>query len=127
LIDSVQASRLCFPFGNAELEWSVLLLNPNLGASTMKKQIVQVSPLQSAKVMAILYLVTSIPIALLMAIPAMLGGTGMSLAMLILMPLLYMVCGFLFTLLGAWVYNQVASRVGGFEFMTTEIGAARHQ
>jgi hypothetical protein len=77
--------------------------------------------------MAVLYLVTSIPIAILMAIPAMLGGTGMSLAMLILMPLLYMVCGFLFTLLGAWVYNLVASRVGGFEFMTTEIGAASRQ
>jgi hypothetical protein len=37
----------------------------------------------------------------------------MSLAMLVAMPLLYMVFGFLFTLLGAWIYNLVASRVGG--------------
>jgi hypothetical protein len=91
----------------------------------MKKQIVQVSPFQSAKVMAFIYLVTSVPIALLMAIPAMLGSTSVSLTILILMPLLYMLFGFLGTLLAAWIYNVVAARVGGVEFMTSEVGAAQ--
>lgn len=91
----------------------------------MKKQIVQVSILQSSKVMAALYFVISIPIALIMLIPTMLApspGVGFSLAMVILMPVLYAVFGFLFSLLGAWVYNLIAARIGGFEFQTVEVG-----
>jgi ABC-type long-subunit fatty acid transport system fused permease/ATPase subunit len=90
----------------------------------MKKQIVQVSALQFAKVMAALYFVISIPLALIMSIPAMLNGSaaGVSLFMLVLMPVLYTFFGFLFTLLGAWVYNMVAARIGGFEYQTVEVG-----
>jgi len=87
----------------------------------MKKQIVNVSILQSAKVMAVIYLVLSVLMVLLMAIPAMASGQGFSLGMLILMPVLYTVFGFIFTALGAWVYNLVASKIGGFEFTTTEV------
>lgn len=90
----------------------------------MKKQIVQVSILQSAKVMAALYFVISIPMALLMMIPAMLSpAPGVSVGMLILMPVFYTLFGFLFSLFGAWIYNLVAKRIGGFEFQTVEIGA----
>lgn len=89
----------------------------------MKKQIVQVSILQSAKVMAALYFVISIPFALLMMIPAMLAPTpGLSMGMVILMPIFYTLFGFLFSLLGAWIYNLVAARIGGFEFQTVEVG-----
>lgn len=38
-----------------------------------------------------------------------------------MMPVLYTVLGFVFTLVGAWVYNLVASYVGGFEFTTLEV------
>lgn len=92
----------------------------------MKKQIVRVSILQSAKVAAALYLVISIPICLLMLIPVMLSGgaiPGFSVGMLIAMPIMYTVFGFLFTVIGAWVYNLVASWVGGFEFTTAEVAA----
>jgi len=91
----------------------------------MKKQVVSVSILQNAKVMAVLYLVISIPFTLLMIIPTLMGqgqGAGFSLAMLVLMPLLYTLIGFVFTLVGAWVYNLVAARIGGFEFTTVEVG-----
>jgi hypothetical protein len=74
--------------------------------------------------MAFIYLVTAIPIALLMAIPAMLGSASVSLVILILMPILYMGAGFLGTLLGAWIYNLVAARVGGLEFTTAEVASA---
>jgi hypothetical protein len=87
----------------------------------MKKQIVHVSVLQSAKVMAVLYLVMSLPFAALMAIPAMATGQGYSFGFLILMPVLYTVIGFVFTAVGAWVYNLVAGKVGGFEFTTAEV------
>jgi hypothetical protein len=94
----------------------------------MKKQIVQVSMLQSAKVAAGLYFVISIPIVLLMAaVMALLGQGGISLGLLVVFPLLHMVFGFLFALLAGWIYNMVAVRIGGFEFMTAEVGAAsRH-
>jgi hypothetical protein len=89
----------------------------------MKKQIVQVSLLQSAKVMAGIYLVTTIPIALIMALFALFAGQGLGgLFMAVFMSLMYAVCGFLFTLLGGWIYNLVAARVGGFEFKTVEVG-----
>lgn len=91
-------------------------------ATTMKKQIVQVSILQSAKVMAALYFVISIPFALLMMIPAMLSPTpSIGIGMLIMMPIFYTIFGFLFSLLGAWIYNLVAARIGGFEFQTMEV------
>ena len=86
----------------------------------MKKQIVRVSPLQSAKVMAALYFVMSIPFVLLMLVLPM-GAGGMPKWALIVMPLFYVVFGFLFSLLGAWVYNLVAGVVGGFEYTTREV------
>jgi hypothetical protein len=90
----------------------------------MKKQIVNVSVLQSAKVAAVLYLVVSIPMCMLMLIPVMLGkesSTGFSVAMLVFLPVMYTVFGFIFSLVGAWIYNLVAARVGGFEFTTVEV------
>ena len=88
----------------------------------MKKQVVHVSVLQSSKVMAVLYLVLSLPMVLVMAIPTLMaGGQGVSLAMLVFAPILYTVFGFIFTARGAWIYNLVAARIGGFEFTTTEL------
>ena len=89
----------------------------------MKKQIVQVSMLQSAKVMAALYFVISIPFALIMALAtSFTNPTGVGWGMVIVMPVFYTILGFLFTLLGAWIYNLVAARIGGFEFQTVEVG-----
>lgn len=91
----------------------------------MKKQIVNVSPLQTAKVFAALYFVMSIPLVLLSALPAMMMGQGasaMPLYVLILMPIFYVLFGFVFTLIGAWVYNLVASKVGGIEYTTVDVG-----
>ncbi|WP_136219812.1 hypothetical protein [Massilia sp. Mn16-1_5] len=89
----------------------------------MKKQIVRVSIMQNAKLMAALYFVISIPLVAMMAIPVLMTeGAGGSLLAMILMPVLYTAFGFVFTLFGAWVYNVVAERVGGFEFTTVEIG-----
>jgi hypothetical protein len=90
----------------------------------MKKQIVQVSVMQSAKVMAGIYFVITIPVAVLIALFALIGGQGMlGLLMAVGMSLGYAVGGFLMSLLGAWIYNLVAARVGGFEFKTVEVAA----
>ena len=88
----------------------------------MKKQVVNVSALQSAKVMAALYFVCSFPFIVILALSAFAGEQqSPGLVILILMPVLYAFFGFLFTLIGAWVYNLIAARIGGFEFTTAEV------
>ncbi len=84
----------------------------------MKKQITTISPVQSAKVMAALYFVISVPFALIMlfTVPG-----GFSKIFLLLAPVLYGVMGFVCTVIGAAIYNFVASKVGGIEFTTTAI------
>lgn len=89
----------------------------------MRKQITNISPLQTAKVFAVLYFVIALPFLLLMLVmpgpkPPFFSG------FLFAMPFFYALFGFLFTLLGAWVYNFVAKHVGGIEFTTQEVDDA---
>lgn len=90
----------------------------------MKKQLSSVSKLQVSKVAAVMYLVISVPMVLLMALPMLFSDQpGMPMWFLVLMPVLYAVFGFIFTFLAAWVYNLVASKIGGFEYTTIEVDA----
>ncbi len=41
---------------------------------------------------------------------------GMGIGFMILLPVLYALMGFIFGVLGAWVYNLLARWMGGFEF-----------
>jgi cation transporter-like permease len=119
---SVPPSFLDFLGGNVGLEYAGCSLNLHLGMFTMKKQIVQVSMLQSAKVVAGLYFVISLPVVLVLAALMSLSAQGVNMWVLVLFPLLQAVVSFLFALLGGWTYNLVAARLGGFEFMTAEVG-----
>ena len=87
----------------------------------MKKQIIRFSPFQNAKVLAVLYFVISIPFALLMMLMPTPPGAGWMRMFYIAMPIVYLVVGFIFALIGCWVYNLVAPYVGGFEFTSTEV------
>ena len=89
---------------------------------SMKVQINHVSPIQTAKVISVLYFIVSIPfIAIFALISLIMPGksSGFSFFM-ILLPVLYLVLGFIFTAIAAWIYNLVASWVGGIEFTTIE-------
>ena len=89
----------------------------------MKKQIIRVSPVQSAKVAAAMYFVFSIPLVLIMALVASVTGMGgQSMMTLIMLPILYVVFGFIFTAIGALLYNLVAGFVGGIEYTTVDVG-----
>jgi hypothetical protein len=89
---------------------------------TMKKQIINISPFQTAKVFAVLYFLMSIPLIGFMAIafsfsPAPHPGMGM----LIIFPFAYLIFGFIFTVIGAWIYNIAANWVGGIEYTSISI------
>lgn len=88
----------------------------------MKKQITNISPVQTAKVMAILYFAISLPLVLLMGLMSLFapGPRPPMIGVLAVMPFLYLFFGFIFTVVGAWVYNIVAKWVGGIEFTTSQ-------
>ena len=88
----------------------------------MKKQIIRVSPFQTAKISALIYFIVSLPLVAFMAISfAFSPMPPMGIGFLLLIPILYLVLGFIFTIIGAWVYNLAAGWVGGIEYTAVEI------
>jgi hypothetical protein len=110
--------------GNIAIEWESIFSH-STSAFIMKKQIVQISVVQSAKVMAAVYLVTAIPVVILAALfMSTVAPAGMSIVMLLVMPVAYAIGAFIVAAIGAWIYNLVAARIGGFEFTTAEVTSA---
>jgi hypothetical protein len=89
----------------------------------LKKQITRVSPMQSAKVVAVMYLVVTIPFVVLFLIVALIGPRAHNpgTILLIAVPVIYALFGFFSTALIAAIYNFVAKRIGGIEFTTAEM------
>lgn len=88
----------------------------------MKTQIVHISKLQTAKVMAALYLVISIPMMLFAIAPSLYMHLPIPWRMFWWMPVMYTVMGFVFTFLGSWIYNGIAGKIGGIEFTVAQHG-----
>jgi hypothetical protein len=89
----------------------------------MRKRISRVAPFQMGKVFAVLYALFSIPFALVMGAFAAFdpSGQSMPLFMILAIPVFYIVFGFVFTALAAWLYNVVAKWTGGIEYTTVEV------
>jgi hypothetical protein len=88
----------------------------------MKKRIKSVALVQNAKMMAVMYLLLSLPMLAIMAVAgSVMNQAGLSLVSMVMFAVAYVASGFVFTLIGAWLYNVVASLVGGFEFTTAEV------
>ncbi len=89
----------------------------------MKKQLTHISVLQTAKVAAAMYFTISALMIVVVMLPIMMikGQMQMSMFFLLLMPLVYLLLGFVFTVVLAWVYNMIASVLGGIEYTTTEV------
>lgn len=62
----------------------------------------------------------------LMGIAASFGppDRSMPIVMIVLIPVFYVVFGFLFMALGAWLYNVAAKWVGGIEYVTEDVSEA---
>jgi len=88
----------------------------------MKKQITRISLLQTAKVIALLYFVVSLVFTILAFLFSMVvpSATPFGSVFMLFAPLLYALFGFIFAIVGAWIYNQVARFVGGVEFTVSE-------
>jgi hypothetical protein len=91
----------------------------------MKHQISRLSPHQNAKVFAVLMTVASlvflVPIMLLSS--AFSPGRGVPIMMVVVLPLFYLVIGYVMTVVGCWFYNVMFQFVGGIEFESKNEGA----
>jgi len=96
----------------------------------MKKQISNISSHQTSKVFALLYVLFTIPFALI-GVLGFLFGSPTEMAngqpqmqfpwmFLVFAPLIYGGLGYVFTRLGCVAYNFIAKRFGGIEFTVTE-------
>lgn len=88
----------------------------------MKQQITSISPIHIAKIFAILYFAMSLPFVLLTEVMVLFSPLhedprGYMMAM----PILYGLCGFVATFLGAILYNFIASKIGGIEFTIQQV------
>ncbi len=92
----------------------------------MRKQITHISVLQTAKVAAALWFAISVVMLVVVALPMMMvtGQMRGELFMLVVLPLFYVFFGFVFTVIAAWMYNLIASVLGGIEYTTTDIDKA---
>ncbi len=87
----------------------------------MKIQIRRLSLHQNAKVMAVIMTASSLVFLLpFMLIAGSLAphGAPFPWLMVLFMPLIYLVFGYLMTWVGCWVYNFLARFTGGLEFST---------
>jgi hypothetical protein len=89
----------------------------------MRKRITRIAPVQLGKVSAVLSATFSIPVALFLAVVTAFApaGQGKPLALILAVPVFYVVFGFVFMAFSAWIYNLVAKWTGGVEFVTVEM------
>jgi hypothetical protein len=89
----------------------------------MKKRLSYVSPVQLGIVLALLYGVISLILVPFLLLGAIFGHGGVSIILVIFIPIIYAFFGFIGGLLSAVVYNIVAKWTGGVEYIAAEAPA----
>jgi len=82
----------------------------------MNQMVVRVPPGPAAKVFGILYFILGVVFLPFFLLPALVGGGDqqpLALGFALFMPIGYAIMGFVGTALFCWLYNVIASRVGG--------------
>ncbi|MBX3623328.1 MAG: hypothetical protein KF891_25440 [Rhizobacter sp.] len=85
----------------------------------VRHQIRRLSPHQNAKVSAVMMAIVSLVFILPFGLIASAfgpSGSGIGMGMLIAAPLIYLVVGYVMTIIGCAVYNFVSKLVGGIEY-----------
>jgi hypothetical protein len=91
----------------------------------MRQQIVSLSVHQTARVLAVMYALMGLILLPILLVATMVGedGPGIGLGLALFLPVLYGIFGYIFVAIGCWLYNLVASRLGGIELeVRTESG-----
>jgi hypothetical protein len=100
------------------------------GANHMKHQIARFSILQTAKIATIMYAIAGLLLVpfgcVLLFLPSPSNNPTLRITGIVYLfgPLLEAVIGFIFTVIGCWIYNLLAPRIGGVEFELKEIGSS---
>ena len=82
----------------------------------MIKKIKRVSPLQLGKIAAVLYGILSLIFLPFVIIPALLANRpGPGVIFILILPIIYVVMGFIMAVITAAIYNLCAKWVGGIE------------
>jgi len=84
----------------------------------MEHQISRIDPLQAGKIAAALYFIFGLvatPIALIKNLPLQYGELGTSFLLVLLLPFLYALLGFVFIPSICWLYNQISNHMGGLK------------
>lgn len=81
----------------------------------MKKQIISITPEQTAKILIFIYLIFSVPIVFIAVLLAYLNSGDMPIAAIFTALVLNTIIGFILLWLACHVYNWLAARVGGIE------------
>jgi hypothetical protein len=89
----------------------------------------RVGPVSCAKITGTLYAILGLIVGAFISLFALAGGMNMAadrpggamfgalmgIGAIVMLPILYGLCGFVATLIGAWLYNVAAGIVGGVE------------
>jgi choline-glycine betaine transporter len=90
----------------------------------MRRQISRISIGQTSKFFAVFYGVIGLVIAVVYLFTTKLAGVAdFNIVAALGFPIIYAACIWVFTALGAWVYNQIADRIGGVEFEVVDVGS----
>jgi len=92
----------------------------------MKQQVVRFSPHQNGKVFAVLMAISSLVFLLPMILIFMVSAPTRArppLFMLVMMPVIYLVLGYVMVAIGCLIYNFMFKYIGGIEFDSTVAGA----
>jgi len=88
----------------------------------MKQQVARFSPHQNAKVLAVLMAVTSliflVPIFLIASVAGA-GQAGMPIWTIIILPIIYLVFGYISVIIACALYNVIVPFTGGLEYEAT--------
>jgi hypothetical protein len=73
-------------------------------------------------VLALFYGIISVPFALILMVVFAFskGYKGPALLAVLILPFIYLIFGFFFTAIAAWLYNLIAKWTGGIEFESQE-------
>jgi hypothetical protein len=91
----------------------------------MKQQISRLSPHQNAKVAAVLMAVTSLILLVpLFLLGSVFGANQAPIWMIIIFPVIYLVVGYIFTVIACALYNVIVPMTGGIEYEATGAAAS---